>query len=120
MNSMTKFDGDGLNNGQSKYCAGCGRKIHMNAVMCPYCGYTIKQSENNNKTLAIVGLIINILIWPGLGTIIGGDTGKGIGQMILFLISIPLCFILIGIPLLIGIWVWAIISSINQIKNSEI
>ena len=111
----------GLHESQAKYCEGCGKKIHVNAKTCPHCGYTTKKSEEKatKKTLAIVGLILNVIIWPGLGTIIGGDVGKGIGQMVLFLISIPLIFILIGIPLLIGVWIWALVSSINQIKRSE-
>ncbi len=32
--------------------------------------------ETNDKTLAIVGLILNVLVLPGLGTIVWGDTKK--------------------------------------------
>lgn len=111
----------GLHESQSKYCEGCGKKIHLNAKTCPHCGYTHKKSEGKatNKTLAIVGLILNIIIWPGLGTIIGGDVGKGVVQMVLSLVAIPLMYFLIGIPLIVGVWIWALISSINQIKCSE-
>ncbi len=73
--------------------------------------------ETNDKTLAIVGLILNVLVLPGLGTIVWGDTKKGVTQLVLFIIGIPLSLILIGIPLLIGVWIWALISSIDKVKQ---
>lgn len=75
--------------------------------------------KKNDKTLAIVGLLLNVLIWPGLGTIINKEVGKGILQMVLILISIPLMFVLVGFPLAIGVWIWALITSINQLNNAE-
>lgn len=105
--------------GQRKYCEGCGKTIHIKARICPFCGYSLSSEKNISAIRAIVGLIFNVLIWPGLGTIVGGETGTGIIQMIAAIISIPLIFILIGIPLLIGVWIWALISSIRQIKKAE-
>jgi len=84
--------------------------------------YGKKSTEDENKphrANAIGGLVINVLFWPGLGTIIGGETKIGVWQMVLFAIGAILSFILIGIPLAIGIWIWALVSSINQIKASE-
>lgn len=87
-----------------------------------------KMKKTTDKTLAIVGLIFNILFWPGLGTIIGGDIKKGIIQMVLFLIGIPLGFIIafimghyiIGyLGMVFGVKIWAVISSIDQIKHSK-
>jgi TM2 domain-containing membrane protein YozV len=77
-----------------------------------------RQRHHKNETLAIVGLILNILIWPGLGTIVGGQTKKGLIQGFLFLISIPLMFVLVGIPLAVGVWVWAVVSSVQQIREA--
>jgi TM2 domain-containing membrane protein YozV len=101
--------------GQAKYCAGCGKLLHVSAEICPNCGYKTEFP----KTKAIVGLVLNLLVWPGVGTIVGGETRKGTWQIILFFISIPLCFVIIGIPLLIGVWIWAFVSSIHQITKSE-
>ncbi len=84
--------------------------------------YGKKSHKDENKphqANAVAGLVINILFWPGLGTIIGGETKTGVWQMILFAIGALLSLILIGIPLAIGIWIWAIVTSINQIKASE-
>jgi TM2 domain-containing membrane protein YozV len=101
--------------GRTKYCAGCGKVLHVSAETCPNCGY----KTESQKTKAIVGLVLNLLVWPGVGTIVGGETRKGVWQIVLFLISIPLILVIIGIPLLIGIWIWALVTSINQITKSE-
>ena len=114
---------EGIPEGQAKYCEGCGKKIHVKAKVCPHCGFgkdsRADSDKSNKKTLAIVGLIINIFVLPGLGTIIGGETSKGITQLVLFIVSIPLMLILIGIPLAIAMWIWALVTSINQIKNTD-
>lgn len=67
-----------------------------------------KEKSSGDKTLQIIGLIVNILILPGLGSIIGGRIKTGIWQIVLIviagflcLIGIPLSLILIGIPLII-------------------
>ena len=69
--------------------------------------------------LAIAGLILNIIVLPGLGTIVAGKTKTGVIQLVLFIIGIPLALILIGIPLMIAMWIWALVSSIQIIKTVE-
>ena len=76
-------------------------------------------SKTDDKTLVIVGLLLNVLIWPGLGTLINKDISKGVIQMILFVIAVPLSFILIGIPLLLGVWIWALLTSVKQLQAAE-
>ncbi len=72
-----------------------------------------------SQGLAIAALILNILVLPGLGTIIGGRTKTGVIQLVITLISIPLCLVIIGIPILIGMWIWALITGIDIVKNSR-
>lgn len=78
-----------------------------------------EKKKKDTKTMAILGLILNLIILPGLGTIVGGETKKGVWQLVLFLIGIPLTFIIIGIPLMIGVWIWALVTSIQQLKDSD-
>lgn len=87
---------------------------------------------SEGKTLQIIGLIVNIIILPGLGSIIGGRIKTGIWQLVIFLIGmcmvfigIPLSFILIGIPILIvggcltfAVWVWGIVTGVQMIQES--
>ncbi|MEM3405465.1 MAG: hypothetical protein QW117_00615 [Candidatus Pacearchaeota archaeon] len=77
------------------------------------------KKEKISRDIAIVSLLINILILPGLGSLIGGKTDEGIIQLILFLIGIPLSFILIGIPLIISMWIWALITGIKLIQEAK-
>lgn len=94
--------------------------------------HPVETRQKSDKTLSIVGLIVNILILPGLGSIIGGKTKTGIWQLVIFLIGmclvfigIPLSFILIGIPILIlggcltfAVWVWGIVTGVQMIQES--
>lgn len=66
------------------------------------------------KALAI---IIN-LFFPGIGTLIVKKFGQGIAQILLGIFAAILVvtgiFSIIGIPLAIGVWIWAIISVVNS------
>jgi len=68
---------------------------------------------------AIAGLLVNILILPGLGSIIGGKTKSGVIQLILFIVGIPLSFLLIGIPLVIAMWIWGIVTGVELIQEAK-
>lgn len=72
-----------------------------------------------SQGLAIVGLLINILVFPGLGSIIGGRTSIGIIQILLTLISIPLMFVVIGFPLIFAVWIWGIVTGVRMVEDSE-
>jgi len=72
-----------------------------------------------DQNIAILALILNIVIMPGLGTIIGGRTNEGVIQLVLFLVSIPLCFLIVGFPLMLGMWIWALISGISILNESR-
>lgn len=75
--------------------------------------------KNRDITIPVIALILNILILPGLGSIVGGKTKEGIWQIILFVIGVLLSFVLIGIPLLIAVWIWGIVTGIKLIKESQ-
>jgi hypothetical protein len=72
-----------------------------------------------SQGIAIVGLVLNILVWPGLGSLVGGRS-EGWAQGFLFLLGLlltmTLILALVGIPLMIGMWVWAIVTGINLVK----
>ncbi|MBW2982790.1 hypothetical protein KY327_00640 [Candidatus Woesearchaeota archaeon] len=82
-----------------------------------------KKSGNDKQQLsqgmAIAALLLNILVLPGLGTIIGGDTNNGVIQLVLFIVGIPLAFVIVGIPLMIAMWIWALVSGIQMVKEAD-
>ncbi|MBD3252548.1 hypothetical protein GF386_02355 [Candidatus Pacearchaeota archaeon] len=92
---------------------------------------TKQPKKKITQGLAIVSLILNILILPGLGTLIGGKTKDGTYQLIIFLGSFLIGFLLtvtiigavIGIPLIIigpiAAWIWGIVSGVQLIEESE-
>ena len=74
------------------------------------------------ESAKIAGLIVNLFL-PGLGTIIAGKYDIGAIQLILALIG---CFIsmtfvgvIIGIPLYLAMWIWALITGIKSLKKQE-
>ena len=84
------------------------------------------------ETLAIVCLILNILIMPGLGTLIGRKTKQGIWQLVLFFggisvglfllttnaIEVATGFLLMIIGPIIA-WIWGIASGIQLIQEVQ-
>ncbi len=130
-------------------CPRCGTVVEHAAgfqPICPACGYGSAASPAPaamppppapayppmqavpgakpppTQGLAIVALILNILIWPGLGSLIGGRS-EGWAQGFLFLLglilALTLLFALIGIPLMVGMWIWSIVTGVNLIKAAS-
>ena len=75
--------------------------------------------RGSSQGLAIAALLLNILIIPGLGSIIGGRTGTGVKQLVLAIIGAIFTFVFIGIPILIAAWIWGIVTGIQLIKESD-
>ena len=63
-----------------------------------------------------LGIIVN-LFFPGIGTIIVGKPVSGVVQFILYAIAVGLVATgigaIIGIPLGICVWIWAIVSAVT-------
>lgn len=94
-----------------------------------------KQSKNSQKktsqNLAIICLLLNILILPGLGSLIGGRTKEGIWQLVLVFggiaLGVSLILTLVGIPLgvlvLLGAplaaWIWGISTGIKLLQEAK-
>ena len=60
--------------------------------------------------LAVAALAINTLVLPGLGTILLGNAAIGTLQLLVFLIGVPLCLLAIGVPMVLGMWVWGVVD----------
>lgn len=57
-----------------------------------------------------VSLIVSFFL-PGVGSMINGNVGKGIVILIGYLLSFLLAFVLIGVPFLIGFWIWGLVDA---------
>lgn len=73
--------------------------------------------------IGITSLLLNILVFPGIGSMVGGKVQTGIIQMVLMILAIVLDFtligLLLGIPLGISVWIWSLITSIKIIQESQ-
>lgn len=67
----------------------------------------------------VLGIIVNIFL-PGVGTLIVGKIPQGIIQIIWFIVAvflnITVIFAILGIPLGIGTYIWAIVSAATPKK----
>ena len=78
---------------------------------------TTKKKMSQN--MAIAALLVNVLLMPGLGTIISGRTSEGLLQLILLVLGLALSVFLIGIPIVILVWVWGLVTGIQLIKEAQ-
>lgn len=56
-----------------------------------------------------LGVILSFFI-PGLGSIVNGSTGRGVTILGLYVLGWILAFFIIGIPILIGVWIWGLVD----------
>ena len=72
--------------------------------------------KQKNDGLKIAGLILNILIFPGIGSLVAG-TRNGAIILVMAIVSIPLMFVLVGFVTLFIAWVcgiWDVVASMNE------
>lgn len=86
-------------------------------------------TEKVGHSMAIVCLLLNIFLFPWLGTLLGKhkawkmQLGLWIAGIALMIISFPLMFILIGFLLaplagiaLFAVWIWGIVTGVQILK----
>lgn len=71
-----------------------------------------------NENTALAGLLVNVC-FPGLGSLIGGRTSAGVFQLLMFLAGFPLCFFAIGFPMVIGAWLWGLVTGVNMLNEAK-
>ena len=62
-------------------------------------------------------MLVASLIIPGLGTILNGETGKGVGILAGYIVGALLTVVLIGLPIMFGFWIWGMIDAYNGAKS---
>lgn len=128
------------------YCAKCGAMLQSGDAYCRACGspapplvpgfvYSTQGPPGAYATptvygplgkpleqsTAIVALVLNIVIWPGLGSLIAGESvgwAQGFLHLLGVVLTITLFFFYIGIPLMIAMWVWGIITGVQLINRA--
>lgn len=67
---------------------------------------------------AVTALVLNVML-PGVGSLVAGRVGIGIGQLILWLVGLPLCLVVIGFPMVLAAWIWSLVSGIQILEDSK-
>lgn len=63
-----------------------------------------------------VSVLLSVFI-PGLGSIVNGNTGVGVAILVLNIIGLMLSLVLIGIPLVIGTWIWGLVDAYQSAQR---
>ncbi len=104
------------------FCPKCGINVETQRF-CPKCkrdlitGDTGKKTDSETKD--IISLIANVFI-PGVGTIIHGETMRGVVQLVLGIFGIITLILLIGFLIMPLIWLWAVIDGIFFVMKKEL
>jgi TM2 domain-containing membrane protein YozV len=67
---------------------------------------------------AVAAMVLNVFI-PGAGSLVAGRTSVGMTQLLLWVIGFPLCFVLLGFPILMAAWVWSLVTGIQILEESR-
>lgn len=67
---------------------------------------------------AVTAMVLNVIL-PGLGSLISGRTAVGVGQLVLWGVGFLLSFVLVGIPIVIGAWVWSVVTGVRILEESK-
>lgn len=76
-------------------------------------------SSEVSETTAIICLLLNILILPGLGSLIAHRSKVGIWQLIIAIVSVPLMFVVIGFFGWAAAWIWSLMTGLDIIKKAK-
>ncbi len=128
------------------FCPNCGKEIPEGSKFCSYCGFKLfngkiedenilSESEKRKKIYdeqllkakaaqkAQINLknpslaVILSFFFMGLGQIYNGQIGKGILFIILYAISIALCWVIIGFITTPILWIIGMIDAYNTAKK---
>ena len=105
----------------AKYCANCGTELNDVQDICLKCGVRVNKTSNSNpeaKSKIAAALLALFLGSYGVHNFYLGYTGKAVTQLLLTIIGMPLCFIVIGFPMVIGASIWAFVEAIMIFAGS--
>jgi TM2 domain-containing membrane protein YozV len=61
-------------------------------------------------------VVLSVFI-PGLGSMVNGHVGTGVAILVLNLLGLLLTLVLIGIPIMIGTWIWGLVDAYRSAQR---
>ena len=107
------------------FCPRCGKETAENQAFCANCGAPLAQAAMpgapaagiSPKSRLATSLLAFFLGYFGAHRFYIGKTGTAMVMLVLGIVGIPLCFILVGIPIVIGVSVWRLIDFILAVAG---
>ncbi|CAN5476464.1 hypothetical protein BH11ACT8_BH11ACT8_06280 [soil metagenome] len=81
----------------------------------PFTG--VPYSDKSKTTAGLLQLLLPFVGICGVGRLYSGYTTIGVLQLVLYLLSFPLIFVFIGFPMLVGVWLWAVIDGVLMLTG---
>jgi len=78
----------------------------------------VKNTSKVGVGIALAAFILNLML-PGLGSLIAKRTKEGTWQIVLFVIGVILTLILVGFLISLVVWIWALVTSIQILKEAD-
>ena len=85
----------------------------------PSGAYGMTVSDKSKTTAGLLQLLLPFVGICGVGRLYAGHLGIGLTQLIGIFVSFCLSAVFIGIPFLIGIWLWSVIDGIVMLAGSQ-
>lgn len=82
----------------------------------PYAG---QYSDKNKTTAGLLQLLLPFVGICGVGRLYAGHTAIGITQLVGAIVSFCASAFFIGLPFLVGIWLWTVIDGIIMLSNES-
>ena len=111
----------------NKFCQNCGKEINEGADVCLGCGKQLRvvvtQTTTNvsggpQKSKIAAGILGIFFGGLGIHNFYLGYTGKGVTQLLLTVLGIPLAIILIGFFMIMAASIWGFIEGILILVGS--
>ena len=98
----------------AKYCTNCGTELNDVQDICLKCGVRVNNFAYNleAKSKIAAGILALFFGYLGIHNFYLGYTGKAVTQLLLYVLGIPLCFVLVGIPMVLATGIWGFVEAI--------
>ncbi|MBQ2803744.1 MAG: TM2 domain-containing protein [Lachnospiraceae bacterium] len=93
----------------ANFCRNCGSQMDPNAANCMKCGVANSSVAKSKIVAGILGLFLGSF---GAHNFYLGYTGKAVTQLVLSLVGYVLCCVWIGIFVVAGVAIWALVEAI--------
>jgi TM2 domain-containing membrane protein YozV len=109
------------------FCPKCGQQTTEDQAFCASCGAPLTEAARRGAAVPATGispksrlatsLLAFFLGYFGAHRFYIGKTGTAIVMLVLGIVGIPLCFVFVGIPIVIGVSVWRLVDFILAVAG---